>query len=377
MSVPPQLEPLGETLSERARWHLGGLLTVRAAAGDTNGAIAVVEERAVLGYATPAHVHGREDETLYVIDGVLEYTVDGLAGTVGPGETVHLPRGLSHRFEVTSMAAHFLVIITPGGFEEFFTEVSPPAVANRVPDLRDHAHTDPALMVRAAAARGTTVFRDNENAALVAAMTVARSDSGPEIVLAYRELGAALVEPAPVVTRGGEIADRLTDAVTERLSADPVHARALILLGIVIERSEVDPAHWDAVVPRLLRVVGPALDDAAVLAFAYLLAHFPAHGPAVFDAMRTTNLAEPDRQRLARCLEQPDVTEMSGRLGRVWPSPTVWQLDAGEQQLDQAWRAGLRLDAETAMALWEDETVALLAYMGARADHAVERTEHA
>jgi hypothetical protein len=29
------------------------------------------------------------------------------------------------------------------------------------------------------------------------------------------------------------------------------------------------------------------------------------------------------------------------------------------------------------MALWEDETVALLAYMGARADHAVERTEHA
>jgi quercetin dioxygenase-like cupin family protein len=366
MSVPPQLAPPGERLSERARWHLGGLLTIRAAAGDTNGAIAVVEERAVRGYATPPHVHGREDETLYVIDGTLEYTVDGVTATAASGEAVHLPKGLSHRFAVTSAEAHFLVIITPGGFEDFFTEVSPPAAAERVPDGHDHAHTDPAHMARAAAARGTTVFRDNDNAVLAAAMTVVESDSRPEIVRAYGELGAALVEPAPMVT--GEIADMLVDAVMERLAGDPVHARALILLGILVERSGADLE-----VPRLLQAVGPDLDDATVLAFAYLLAHFPAHGTAVLDAMSTTDLAEEDRERLARCLAQPD----AGRLGRVWPSPAVWRLDAGERQLDQDWRAHLRLDAETAGQLWKDETVALLAYMGAKADHAVERTEHA
>lgn len=366
MSVPPQLGSPGETLSERARWHLGGLLTIRAAAGDTNGAIAVVEERAVRGYATPAHVHGREDETLFVIDGTLEYTVDGATASAAAGEAVHLPKGLPHRFAVTSAEAHFLVIITPGGFEEFFAEVSPPAGAERVPTEHDHAHTGPAHMVRAAAARGTTVFRDNEKAVLAAARTVVESDSGPDVVRAYGELGAALVEPVPVVT--DEIADLLVDAVTKRLPADPVHARALILLGILVERSG---ARWD--VPRLLPVVGPALDAAAVLAFAYLLAHFPDHGPAVLDAMRATDLAEEDRARLARCLAQPDLVQ----LGRVWPSPAGWRLDDGERQLDQAWRAGLRLDAETAQSLWDAETVALLAYMGAKADHAVERTEHA
>jgi quercetin dioxygenase-like cupin family protein len=375
MSVHPQLGPpglTGATLTERARWHLGGLLTIRAAAGETNGVIAVVEERASRGYATPPHVHGREDETLYVIDGTLEYIVDGVVGMAATGEAVHLPKGLPHRFEVVSEEAHFLVIITPGGFEEFFEEVSPPAAAARMPAAHDHAHTDPARMVQAAAARGTTVFRDHEAAALSAALTVLRSDDRPEILQSYRVLGAALVEPAPLLACAGELADMLVDTVVERLPADPMHARALILLGILVERHGVEVA-----VPRLLEVTG--LDEAGVLAMAYLLAHFPGHEVAVLDAMRAIELPEVDQKRLERCLAQPDFAsrEALSRIGRVWPSPTVWQLDATEQQLDQAWRADLRLDAETAKALWESETVALLAYMGARADHAVERTEHA
>jgi quercetin dioxygenase-like cupin family protein len=382
MSVHPRLGPpgmTGEPLSERARWHLGGLLTIRAAAGDTNGVIAVVEERALRGYGTPPHVHGREDETLFVIEGTLEYTVDGVTGTAVAGSAVHLPKGRAHRFEVTSAEARFLVIITPGGFEEFFEEVSPPATATRVPEPHDHAHTDPADMVRAAAARGTTVFRDHETAALFAALTVFRSDDRTEVLRAYRDLGAVLAEPAPLVGCAGEVADMLVDTVTDRLSADPLHARALILLGILLERQGIDAARWDTSTPRVLGAIRPDLDDAAVLAMAYLLAHFPDHGVAVLDAMRPTGLAEADQQRLARCLARPDFTspETHGRIGRVWPSPALWQLDADERQLDEAWRHNLKLDPGTARALWESETVALLAYMGARADHAVERTEHA
>ncbi|MBP2327969.1 quercetin dioxygenase-like cupin family protein [Kibdelosporangium banguiense] len=375
MSVHPQLEPV----SERARWHLGGLLTIRAAAGDTNGAIAVVEERALRGYATPPHVHGREDETLFVIDGTLECTVDGVTGTVTAGSAVHLPRGRAHRFEVTSEKAHFLVIITPGGFEEFFQEVSPSAAAARVPEAHDHARTDPAQMVQAAAARGTTVFRDHETAALFAALTVFRSDDRAEVLQAYRDLGAALVEPAPLPACAGEVADMLVDTVTERLPADSLHARALILLGILVERHGIDVARWDKAIARLLRTIGPELDSAAILAMAYLLAHFPSHSAAVLDALRPAELPEADLQRLERCLAQPDFTsaETHSRIGRVWPSPALWQLDTGERELDETWRAGLRLDAGTAGELWESETVALLAYMGAKADHAVERNEHA
>ena len=185
--------------------------------------------------------------------------------------------------------------------------LGPPGPAGEL----DHAHLDPAHVVE-----GATVCRDNENVVLSSAAVVVESDSRPEILAAYRELGAALVEPAPVVDRAGEVTDRLVDAVTGRLAVDPVHARALILLGILVERSGVEPD-----VRRLVRVVGPALDDATVLAFAYLLAHFPDHGTAVLDAMRATGLADEDWQRLARCLAQPD----AARLGRVWPSPAVWQ----------------------------------------------------
>jgi quercetin dioxygenase-like cupin family protein len=370
MSIPP-------------RWHLGGLLTVVAAAGDTNGALAVVEERAARGYATPPHVHGREDETLFVIDGELEYVVDDVPGTVTAGTAVHLPRGLPHHFAVTSAEAHFLVIVTPGGFEQFFHDASPPATAARLPSAADHVHTDPLRMVEAAAALGTTVFRET-GAALTAARTVATSDNRSEITHAYRALGSALAGPGPLPAQLDEVVDLLAKAVTERLTTDPVHARALILLGIVIERTGT-ANRWNA---ALLDVIHQDLGEATLLAFAYALAHFPDHAEAVRAAMdptavdptamdptaTDTGLPEPDWQRLVRCLRTFDSPDARNQIGRVWPSPTVWQLDAAERGLDETWRARLDLDTGTARELWESETVALLAYMGAKADHAVERT---
>src|SRR4051812_46213846 len=196
MSLFPSA-PGAAPLSERARWHLGGLLTIRVAAGDSNGAIGVVEERAVRGYATPPHVHGREDETLFVIDGEMEYVVDGAPGVAVGGDAVFLPRGLAHHFRVVSADAHFLVIITPGGFEEFFQQVSPPASASRLPGEHDHPHTDPALMVTAAAARGTTVFRDSGTRVVEAARTVATSTDPAEVARCYRVVEDAVAGPVP------------------------------------------------------------------------------------------------------------------------------------------------------------------------------------
>ena len=53
--------------SRDALWHLGGLLRIRAYGAATDGALAILEEHARRGYRTPAHVHTREDETLYVL----------------------------------------------------------------------------------------------------------------------------------------------------------------------------------------------------------------------------------------------------------------------------------------------------------------------
>jgi quercetin dioxygenase-like cupin family protein len=280
MSIPPKI-------SGRTRWHLGGLLTIAAAAGDTNGALAVVEQRAPRGYATPPHVHGREDETLYVVEGELRFIVDGVPGKVAAGSAVHLPRGLPHHFEVLSAEAHYLVIITPGGFEQFFLDVSPPASATRIPGTEDHAHTDPQRMIDAAAAWGTTVFRKGTDALLAAVRTVETSNDQAGIIEAYGVLGAALDVPASL----DDVIDPLVGVVADRLRSDPVHARALVLLGILIERSD---SRWDFVLPLLLSAVHPDLGEATLLAFAYLLAHFPDDADAVRTAMEPVGLPEPD-----------------------------------------------------------------------------------
>ncbi|MCS7479395.1 cupin domain-containing protein [Umezawaea endophytica] len=358
-----------EELSERARWHLGGLLTIRMAGADSNGSIGVVEERALRGYATPAHVHGREDETLFVIEGELEYSVDGRPGIATAGEAVFLPRGLAHNFRVVSAEAHFLVIITPGGFEEFFQEVSPPATAAGLPGPDDHPHTDPALMTTAAADRGTTVFRGAEPV-VAAARTVTASDDPVEVARAYRAVEDAVAGPVPAPL------DTLVGPLLEAaglVGANPAHARALILLGILVERGDPADRRVHEAVPDLLGLLRPDAPRAVVLAFTYFLAHFPEHADAVRAAVDPLGLSDADLGRLLRCLAAPD----AARIGRVWPTPTVWELDAAEREVDRAWRATLRLDDAETLTLWESETTALLAYLGARAENAVTGSDRA
>jgi hypothetical protein len=198
---------------------------------------------------------------------------------------------------------------------------------------------------------------------------VATSSNDKEILRAYRDLGTALAGPAPLPADLSEAVDLLVTAVAQR---NPAYPRALILLGIMIER-----ANAVVPVPPLVDAVRPDLGEAEALAFAYALAHFPDHAEAVTAAMASVSLPEADRERLLRCLQKPEPAVLH-RIGRVWPSPTVWELDEAERDLDEAWRSRLDLAEGTATQLWEAETVALLAFMGARADQASERvTGHA
>jgi len=355
--------PAPDTLSDRTRWHLGGLLTIRILSGESNGSIGIVEERAVRGYATPPHVHGREDETLYVISGELEHVVGGKTGTAREGDAVFLPRGIGHHFRVTSADAHFLVIMTPGGFEEFFQHVSPPAAATRVPGEHDHPHTDPARMTAVAAAMGTTVFRPDE-AVVAAATALADSDDpGP----LYRVVENAVAGPVPAPL------DQLVAPLVHAAHTQPKHARALILLGILAESDDSARSLVHDAVPALAALARPDSPRPVALALAYFLAHFPAHGDVARAALDRLGLPDEDRLRASRCLDAPDVT----RIGRVWPSPSVWELDADERELDRAWRSTLELGESEVAALWESETTALLAYLGAKAENAVTGSDRA
>src|SRR3974377_1523586 len=68
---------------------------------NSNGSIAVFElvVPGVQRLAAPAHSHNPYEETIYGMNGVLTWTVDGKQVDVGPGQSLCIPRGAIHRFD--------------------------------------------------------------------------------------------------------------------------------------------------------------------------------------------------------------------------------------------------------------------------------------
>jgi quercetin dioxygenase-like cupin family protein len=72
----------------------------------------------------PAHSHDHYEETIYGLDGVLTWTLDGRPIDVGPGQALCIPRGAIHRFENPgSQDAKALCVITPAAIgPQYFRE---------------------------------------------------------------------------------------------------------------------------------------------------------------------------------------------------------------------------------------------------------------
>lgn len=98
----------------------------------SNGSIAAFEllVPASQRLPAPAHSHDHYEETIYGIDGVLTWTVDGKQIDVGLGQALCIPRGAVHRFDNNgNQDAKTLCVITPAAIgPEYFREVF--AVAN-------------------------------------------------------------------------------------------------------------------------------------------------------------------------------------------------------------------------------------------------------
>jgi quercetin dioxygenase-like cupin family protein len=108
-------------------------------------------------FGAPPHVHSREDEHFYVLEGQVDFLDRGEVVTAGTGSLVVLPRGHLHGFwNDHDEPARLLLIISPGDFVDFFDEV--------VADIRrTHADNPQAvgeLIARAAAARGVEIHFD-------------------------------------------------------------------------------------------------------------------------------------------------------------------------------------------------------------------------
>jgi quercetin dioxygenase-like cupin family protein len=83
---------------------------------DAGGSVEMFEFDVPAGARVPvAHSHDGYEETIYGLEGVLAWTVDGTTADVGRGEVLHIPRGVVHRFDNASDAdATALAVVTPG-----------------------------------------------------------------------------------------------------------------------------------------------------------------------------------------------------------------------------------------------------------------------
>src|SRR6266705_637300 len=116
-----------------ALWFLGVLATIKAASEMTSGRVAVIEHLAPEGAGSPLHVHHREDEWFYIIEGNLIFWVGGRTIEASAGSFVYGPRDIPHTFTVTSPEARFLLVAEPAGFENFMRTLSVPATARTIP----------------------------------------------------------------------------------------------------------------------------------------------------------------------------------------------------------------------------------------------------
>jgi quercetin dioxygenase-like cupin family protein len=134
MSLPRTIGGYGLGPGEgEALWFNGGLGLLKATTDLTDGRFAAMELLAPKGFASPLHIHRREDEFFVVLSGEVrvqhgEAVIEAVAGSV-----VYGPRDLPHGFHVDSPEARLLLVFGPAGVEGFFRDGGKPAGSPGLP----------------------------------------------------------------------------------------------------------------------------------------------------------------------------------------------------------------------------------------------------
>jgi quercetin dioxygenase-like cupin family protein len=132
----------GRQSLEQSFWYSGWLLTFLATGEDTGGQFALMEQVARNGNVPPRHIHHREDETFYVIEGEMTFSVGVETIKATPGTMVFLPRDVAHSFTIDSEQVRILVMVAPAGAEGFFKECSVPAPSMTLPPPADMPYSE-------------------------------------------------------------------------------------------------------------------------------------------------------------------------------------------------------------------------------------------
>jgi uncharacterized cupin superfamily protein len=93
----------------------------------------MVEAVAFSSTEPPLHIHHREDEAWYVIDGQMTFYVGEQVLVATSGDFVYAPMGIAHTFTVDVEPTRVLVFASPAGFEHFAADLGTPADSDELP----------------------------------------------------------------------------------------------------------------------------------------------------------------------------------------------------------------------------------------------------
>lgn len=117
---------------ERLLW-MGEPTLIKITGEETGGAYSLAEVFVTPAGLVPLHVHRREDEAFYVLEGELTFTVGEETIEAGPGSFLFGPSDVPHRYTVNTPTARMLMLFSPAGFEGFIRATSEPTASLEAP----------------------------------------------------------------------------------------------------------------------------------------------------------------------------------------------------------------------------------------------------
>ena len=137
MALQPSIVRNGEG---EARWWFGGLAEIKATAADTGGLMSIIEVTEPPGMEAPLHVHYRDDEGFWILEGGATFEVGDMTIEASAGDYVFGPRDIPHRYTVGDQGCRMLFIMVPGGIEDVLRATSEPAGSRTIPP---HSEEEP------------------------------------------------------------------------------------------------------------------------------------------------------------------------------------------------------------------------------------------
>jgi mannose-6-phosphate isomerase-like protein (cupin superfamily) len=117
-----------------------GGTTVRITSRQTEGAYCVCEMTTMPGDGVSRHVHDRDEEFYYILEGTYEMQAGDELFTAKAGSLVVIPRDVSHQFRnAGEVPARALMIFRPGGFDELGDEMRQAAAAGTLDEQQRQA----------------------------------------------------------------------------------------------------------------------------------------------------------------------------------------------------------------------------------------------